>query len=260
MVTTAENVIEIRGLDNIFGPQVVHKNLDLDVRRGEILSVIGGSGTGKSVLLRSIVGLIRPAAGTIRVFGQDLLRLPGAEQSALVRRFGVLFQQGALYSSLTVAENVALPLVELAAIPRSQALQLARHYIALVGLPGHTGEKYPPALSGGMVKRAAMARALALNPDILMLDEPTAGLDPISAAAFDKMIGVLRDALGITVFLVTHDLDTLHALSDRVAVLADKKVLVVDSLPVVSRWDDPWVHAYFSGPRGRMAAVSWKEN
>lgn len=256
----AENIIEIRGLANIFGPQVVHQHLDLDVRRGEILSVIGGSGTGKSVLLRSIVGLIRPAAGTIRVFGQDLLRLSAAQQSAVVRRFGVLFQQGALYSSLTVAENVALPLVELAGLSRHDAQHLAGQYLALVGLPAHAGDKYPPALSGGMIKRAAMARALALNPDILMLDEPTAGLDPVSAAAFDKMIAVLRDALGVTVFLVTHDLDTLHALSDRVAVLAHKKVLIVDTLPVVSRLDDPWINAYFSGPRGRMAAAAWKEN
>ncbi|AFJ47203.1 ABC transporter ATP-binding protein [Shimwellia blattae] len=256
----AENIIEIRGLANIFGTQVVHQDLNLDVRRGEILSVIGGSGTGKSVLLRSIVGLIQPAAGEIRVFGQDMLSLPAAQRSALVRRFGVLFQKGALYSSLTVAENVAFPLTELAGLPHGEALRQARQYLALAGLPSHAGDKYPPALSGGMIKRAAMARALALSPEILMLDEPTAGLDPVSAAAFDNMIAVLRDALGVTVFLVTHDLDTLHALSDRVAVLADKKVLVADTLEVVSHQDNPWIKDYFAGPRGRMAATAWKEN
>lgn len=253
MVTPQENVIEVRGLCNRFGSQVVHENLNLDVRRGEILSVVGGSGTGKSVLLRSIVGLLRPAEGSVRVFGEDLLTLSAARRSQMERRFGVLFQQGALYSSQTITENIAMPLIEQAGLSRAQAEKLALVYLALAGLTADAGDKYPANLSGGMVKRAAMARALALSPDILFLDEPTAGLDPIGASAFDTLIKTLRDALGLTVFLVTHDLDTLHALSDRVAVLSQKKVLVVDTLPVVAANPDPWIQAYFHGPRGRMA-------
>lgn len=246
-------VIQVRGLVNRFGEQVVHDGLDLDVRRGEILSVVGGSGTGKSVLLRSIVGLNRPAAGSVRVFDEDL---PAAQRSALERRFGVLFQKGALFSSLTVAENVALPLIEHAHLARADAEALAAVKIALAGLPANAARKYPADLSGGMVKRAALARALALDPDILFLDEPTAGLDPIGAAAFDRLILTLRDALGLTVFLVTHDLDSIYAMTDRVAVLAGKRVLVNDTLAAVSAFDDAWIRDYFHGPRGRAAQAT----
>ena len=250
---SGEAIIQVRDLTNQFGPQVVHQHLDLDLYRGEVLGVVGGSGTGKSVLLRTIVGLRQPNAGTVRVFGEDLLTLPTQRRSELERRFGVLYQRGALFSSLTVLENIALPLIEHAGLNRAQAERLAESKVALVGLPGHAGDKYPTELSGGMVKRAALARALALEPDILFLDEPTAGLDPIGAAAFDQLIRTLRDALGLSVFLVTHDLDTLYTLCDRVAVLSRKRVLVADTLDVVAATDDPWIHDYFHGPRGRAA-------
>lgn len=246
-------IIRIRKLRNCFGPQCVHVDLDLDVCRGEILGVVGGSGTGKSVLLRSIVGLRHPTDGRIEVFGENITELSGVRRSVLERRFGVLFQRGALLSSLTVTENVALPLIEFAGLPRRDAEQLAQVKLALAGLPGSAGDKYPSSLSGGMVKRAALARALALDPEILFLDEPTAGLDPIGAAAFDNLIATLRNALGLTVFLVTHDLDTLYTICDRVAVLSQKKVLVVDSLDVVAATPDPWIQEYFHGPRGRAA-------
>jgi len=258
-VSAPDNAIEVRGLVNRFGAQVVHEGLDLDVRRGEILGVVGGSGTGKSVLLRTIVGLNRPAAGTIRVLGADLGALPPEARSRVERRFGVLFQQGALFSSLTVTENVALPLIEHAGLRRAEAERLAGLKIALAGLPPEAGAKYPSDLSGGMVKRAALARALALDPDILFLDEPTAGLDPIGAAAFDRLIATLRDALGLTVFLVTHDLDTLYAITDRVAVLSRRRVLINADLATVAACDDAWVREYFLGPRGRAAAATHKE-
>src|SRR5690606_14969979 len=202
---------------------------------------------------RAIVGLLRPTAGQVEVFGQNLLALPGDARSRLERRFGVLFQRGALFSSLTVVENVALPLIEHAGLARDAAEQLAQTKLALAGLPADAACKYPAALSGGMIKRAALARALALEPDILFLDEPTAGLDPIGAAAFDELIGTLRDALGLTVFLVTHDLDTLYTLCDRVAVLAQKRVLVNDTLAHVEQVDNDWIREYFHGPRGRAA-------
>ncbi|NYT64391.1 ATP-binding cassette domain-containing protein [Alcaligenaceae bacterium] len=246
-------VIQVRDLRNQFGDHVVHDHLDLDVRRGEILGVVGGSGTGKSVLLRSIVGLQRPSQGSVRVFGQDILNLPETQRSLVERRFGVLFQRGALFSSLSVTENVAMPLIEHAGLNRKDAEHLAGVKLALVGLPANAGAKYPAELSGGMVKRAALARALALDPDILFLDEPTAGLDPIGAGAFDQLILTLRGALGFTVFLVTHDLDSLYAICDRVAVLADRHVLVADRLDVVQDVDNAWIHDYFHGPRGRAA-------
>ena len=248
-----DNVIEVRGLVNRFGEQVVHENLDLDVRRGEILAVVGGSGTGKSVLLRSIVGLRRPNAGSVRVFGEDLLSLSPKARSQMEQRFGVLFQAGALFSSLTVCENVALPLVEHSDLPRHEAQHVARLKLALVGLAQDVADKTPAQLSGGMRKRVALARALALDPEILFLDEPTAGLDPIAASSFDKLIRTLRDALDLTVFLVTHDLDTLYAISDRVAVLSQKRVLVIGPVNEVARSSDPWVQDYFNGPRGRAA-------
>ncbi|MBU3059530.1 ABC transporter ATP-binding protein [Pseudomonas indica] len=253
MTAGDEVLIEVRGLVNRFGSQTVHDGLDLDIRRGEILGVVGGSGTGKSVLLRSIVGLRRPNAGSVRVFGENLLALGEEARSRIERRFGVLFQRGALFSSLTVQENIALPLIEHAGLGRDDAEHLALLKIALTGLPASAAEKYPDALSGGMIKRAALARALALDPEVLFLDEPTAGLDPIGAAAFDRLILTLRDALGLSVFLVTHDLDTLYSICDRVAVLAKKRVLVADSLERVAATDDDWIRDYFHGPRGRAA-------
>jgi len=249
----SEAIVEVRDLSNRFGPQVVHEHLDLDIRRGEILAVVGGSGSGKSVLLRTLIGLNRPSAGSVRVFGEDLLRLPEQRRSRIERRFGVLFQQGALFSSLTVIENIALPLIEHAGLPRASAERLAAVKLALAGLPANAGAKYPASLSGGMIKRAALARALALDPDILFLDEPTAGLDPIGAAAFDQLILTLREALGLSVFLVTHDLDSLYAISDRIAVLSQKRVLVADRLEVVAAYDDAWIRDYFHGPRARAA-------
>jgi phospholipid/cholesterol/gamma-HCH transport system ATP-binding protein len=249
-------VVQVRGLRNRFGRQVVHDGLDLDIERGEILAVVGGSGTGKSVLLRTIIGLNRPEAGSVRIFGEDILGLPPKRRSSLERRCGVLFQHGALFSSLTVGENVALPLIEHAGLSIADAARLAALKIALVGLPSNALTKYPADLSGGMIKRAALARALALDPDLLFLDEPTAGLDPIGAGAFDQLILTLRDALGLTVFLVTHDLDTLYAITDRVAVLAERRVLVSGSLQEVAATDDAWIQAYFHGPRGRAASAA----
>lgn len=249
-------LVQIRGLVNRFGSQTVHDNLDLDIQPGEILGVVGGSGTGKSVLLRSIVGLRRPNAGSVTVFGEDLQSLNEQRRSEVERRFGVLFQRGALFSSLTVKENIALPLIEHTGLTRDDAEHLAGMKLALAGLPRSAGDKFPSELSGGMVKRAALARALALDPDILFLDEPTAGLDPIGAAAFDQLILTLRDALGLSVFLVTHDLDTLYAICDRIAVLAEKRVLVADTLERVAATDNEWIQAYFHGPRGRAAATA----
>jgi phospholipid/cholesterol/gamma-HCH transport system ATP-binding protein len=252
--TEPSDIIDVSGLRNQFGSQVVHDRLDLQVKRGEILGVVGGSGTGKSVLLRSIVGLQRPAAGTVRVFGENLSALDDQARSRYERRFGVLFQRGALFSSLTVLENIALPLIEYGGVNAAQARKISAMKLALAGLPIEAGDKYPSALSGGMIKRAALARALALDPDILFLDEPTAGLDPIGAAAFDRLILTLRDALGLTVFLVTHDLDTLYAICDRIAVLSAKRVLIAADIETVAATDDPWIEEYFMGPRGRAAS------
>ena len=248
---STEAIVQVRDLANRFGSQSVHEHLDLDIYRGEILAVVGGSGTGKSVLLRSIVGLREPSAGRVQVFGENLQDLNCEQRRQVERRFGVLFQKGALFSSLTVRENIALPLIEHAGLSRTDAEELAQLKVALAGLPANAGGKYPTELSGGMIKRAALARALALDPDILFLDEPTAGLDPIGAAAFDQLILTLRDALGLSVFLVTHDLDTLYTICDRVAVLAQKRVLVADTLERVAATDDAWIRDYFHGPRGR---------
>jgi phospholipid/cholesterol/gamma-HCH transport system ATP-binding protein len=253
---TRDKVIEVRGLRNQFGSQVVHDNLDLDIWRGEIVGVVGGSGSGKSVLLRSIIGLNRPAAGSVKLLGQEMIGISDSRRSEIERRCGVLFQNGALFSSLTVAENVAVPMREHFRLPPALMQRLAALKIALAGLPPNAGAKYPSELSGGMVKRAALARSLALDPDILFLDEPTAGLDPIGAAAFDQLILTLRESLGLTVFLITHDLDTLYTICDRVAVLSQKRVLVADALSKVERYDDPWVQEYFQGPRGRAAAIA----
>lgn len=251
--TDDEIVIRVRGLVNGFGDQIVHDGLDLDVRRGEILGVVGGSGTGKSVLMRSIVGLQTPRAGTIEVLGRDVATLSEAEEKDLRRRWGVLFQEGALFSALSVAENVEVPMREFLSLPQALMDQLAGFKLSLVGLPMGAGPKFPSELSGGMKKRAGLARSLALDPEILFLDEPTAGLDPISASAFDALIKTLKQTLGLTVFLITHDLDTLHAICDRVAVLADHKLLATGTIPELLKFDHPWVKDYFSGPRGRSA-------
>lgn len=256
----SEAIIEIRDLVNRFGSHVVHDGLDLTIRRGEILGVVGGSGTGKSVLLRSIVGLRRPNEGSIRVFGEDLQRLDATERAKVEQRFGVLFQRGALFSSLNLQENVALPLIEHVGLSRNDAERLARVKLALAGLPAQAARLNPSELSGGMVKRAALARALALDPEVLFLDEPTAGLDPIGAAAFDRLIMTLRDALGFSVFLVTHDLDTLYTSCDRVAVIAEKRILVADTLPVVESTPNDWIQDYFHGPRGRAASQAAHAN
>lgn len=247
-------IISIRNLRNQFGEQVVHDGLDLDVRRGEILGVVGGSGTGKSVLMRSILGLRRPDAGQIRVFGIDALSSHPRDRQRIERNTGVLFQDGALFSSLTVGENVQVPLKENhPELPDSWRYELALLKVKLAGLPADAIDKLPSQLSGGMRKRAGLARALALDPGLLFLDEPTAGLDPIGASAFDELIRTLQRALGLTVFLITHDLDTLYAICDRVAVLAEKKVVAVGTLPEIERLDHPWVQEYFHGPRARAA-------
>jgi len=246
--------IRVRGLVNRFGAQTVHDGLDLDVRRGEILGVVGGSGTGKSVLMRSILGLRPPQAGAIEVLGADALSRDVEERRHIERNTGVLFQDGALFSSLTVGENVQVPLKEHHPDLRdSLRYELSLLKVKLSGLPANALDKLPAELSGGMRKRAGLARALALDPPLLFLDEPTAGLDPIGAAAFDRLIRTLQEALGLTVFLITHDLDTLYAICDRIAVLADGKVVAVAPMAEIERTDHPWIQDYFHGPRGRAA-------
>ena len=256
MAGQSDPVIRVRGLTTQFGTQVVHDGLDLDVARGEVLGVVGGSGTGKSVLLRTIVGLNRQVAGTIEVLGEDLARLGAAARRVIEQRWGVLFQDGALFSSLTVAQNVQVPLIEHTDLPEALIDELTAVKIGMVGLPTEAATKYPAELSGGMRKRAGLARALALDPEIVFLDEPTAGLDPIGAAAFDQLIRQLQRTLGLTVFMVTHDLDSLGAICDRIAVLAEKRVLVVGSMETMLGHGHPWIHEYFHGPRARAARDS----
>ena len=251
-------LIRVRGLRNEFGSYVVHDNLDLDVRRGEIIGVVGGSGTGKSVLMRSIIGLQIPDAGTIEVLGQSITAVRDDADIAIRSHWGVLFQGGALFSTLTVAENVEVPLREFyPEISEELLAEIAHFKVLLTGLPGDATLKYPSELSGGMRKRAGLARALALDPELLFLDEPTAGLDPIGAAAFDQLIKGLQQTLGLTVFLITHDLDTLHEICDRVAVLADRQVIAVGTIPELLALDHPWIQEYFNGPRGRAANAAW---
>src|SRR2546427_245389 len=246
--------IRVRGLVNRFGSQTVHEDLDLDVRRGEILGVVGGSGTGKSVLMRSILGLRTPDAGQIEVLGRDARADDAESRLHIERNTGVLFQDGALFSSLTVGENVQVPLKEHhRELPERWHYELALLKVKLAGLPADAINKLPSQLSGGMRKRAGLARALALDPPLLFLDEHTAGLDPIGAAAFDRLIKTLQEALGLTVFLITHDLDTLYAICDRVAVIADRKVVANAPLPDIEKLDHPWIQEYFHGPRARAA-------
>ena len=253
-----EAVIRIHGLRTQFGTNVIHDGLDLEVARGEVMGIVGGSGTGKSVLLRTIIGLITPAAGQIEIFGQEVSNCTDAERRAVQRRVGVLFQDGALFSSLTVAQNIEVPLAEHTALSPELRSEIADVKINLVGLPLDAANKYPSELSGGMRKRAGLARALALDPEILFLDEPTAGLDPIGAARFDELISELRAALGLTVVMITHDLDSLNAICDRIAVLLDKRIRV-GTMQNLMADDHPWLRDYFHGPRARAAMTTANE-
>jgi phospholipid/cholesterol/gamma-HCH transport system ATP-binding protein len=256
-----DDVIVVRGLKNAFGDQIVHDGVDLSVRRGEIFGVVGGSGTGKSVLMRSIIGLQTPLEGEIEVFGESTIGREEIELGDLTKRWGVLFQGGALFSTLTVAENVQVPLREFYPDLDAALLdEIAAYKVVMTGLPADAGPKFPAELSGGMRKRAGLARALAMDPELLFLDEPTAGLDPIGAAAFDDLIASLQKTLGLTVFLITHDLDTLYAICDRVAVLADKKVIAVGTIDELLALDHPWIQEYFKGPRGRAATATIQHN
>lgn len=246
-----DTVIRVRGLKMQFGSHVVHEKLDLDVYRGETLGVIGPSGGGKSVLLSQIAGLLTPAEGTIHVFDQAWQELSAQTRRALERRIAVMFQDGALFSTLTVRENVMVPLREHTKLSLRLMTELADLKIRMAGLSGDAANKKPSDLSGGMRKRAALARAMALDPELLFLDEPTAGLDPITAGRFDSLIRELSQTLGFTVFLVTHDLDTLKATCDRIAVLGDRRVKYIGPMAELAQIDDPWIKEYFGGPRGR---------
>lgn len=248
----SEVVIRIRGLVNAFGEAVIHDHIDLDVLRGEVLGVVGGSGAGKSVLLRSIVGLNRPQAGSISVLGQETADIDAESLRGLQLHWGVLFQEGALFSSQTVAQNIQVPMRRWTNMSQELMDGIAAMKLSLVGLPPDTALKYPAELSGGMKKRAGLARALALDPELLFLDEPTSGLDPISAAHFDELVRNLQQSLGLTVFLVTHDIDSLRATADRIAVLVNRKIKV-GTIETLRRDSDPWVHEYFCGVRGHAA-------
>jgi phospholipid/cholesterol/gamma-HCH transport system ATP-binding protein len=252
-----EFAIVVEGLRNSFGDQVVHEDLSLKVRRGEIIGVVGGSGSGKSVLMRSIIGLQTADEGRIEVLGEVVTEAESDADIDIRSRWGVLFQGGALFSTLTVAENVEVPLKEFYPEIEDELLhEIASYKVVLTGLPEEAGSKYPAELSGGMRKRAGLARALALDPELLFLDEPTAGLDPIGAAAFDQLTRELQETLGLTVFLITHDLDTLYEICDRVAVIADKTVIAVGTISELLALDHPWIQEYFNGPRGRAALNS----
>jgi len=252
---TREVVIRVRGLTVGFGQNVVLEDLDIDVYRGEVLGVVGASGSGKSVLLRSIVGLLPRWAGTVEVLGKDTTQLDHAQRVLIERRWGVLFQDGALFSSLTVAQNIQVPMREHLDLPQKVMDELAVLKLSMVGLMPEDGAKYPAELSGGMRKRAGLARALALDPEIVFLDEPTSGLDPIGAADFDELVGKLQQTLGLTVFMVTHDLDSLYAICDRIAVLGEKHVLVSGDIKTMLAFEHPWVAAYFKGPRARAVSA-----
>lgn len=243
-------IIKIRDLVTQFGKLVIHDNLQLDIMRGEIIAIIGGSGSGKSTLLREMILLEKPAAGSIEILGQEILTLSDIQALWLRKVCGVMFQSGALFSSLTVAENIALPLREHTRLSTDLIEEMVAFKLALVGLNVEVSAKYPNQLSGGMVKRAAVARALALDPLILFLDEPTAGLDPISAAALDELILQLKHLLGLTIVIITHDLDTLRKVTDRIAVLADQHLIAVEPLTTLVNFDHPWLQEYFHGERG----------
>jgi phospholipid/cholesterol/gamma-HCH transport system ATP-binding protein len=250
-------IISVSDLVVGFGDKIVMKGLDLDVYRGEVLGFVGGSGQGKSVLTRAILGLVPTRGGSIRVFGKDRDSLPPAERRALEQRWGVLFQNGALFSGLTVKQNIQMPMRETRDLSSRLMDELAMLKIELVGLKPDAADKFPSELSGGMIKRAALARALALDPELVFLDEPTSGLDPIGAAEFDELIGTLQETLGLTVFMVTHDLDSLYSICDRVAALAEGKVIAAGPLETMLQSDHPWLRAYFHGARGgRFAAMA----
>ena len=244
-------MIEARGIVNRFGTQVVHDGLDMVAYEGEVFGIVGGSGTGKSVLLRTILGLQRPQAGEVRIEGRDITHLAWDELRVAKAGYGVTFQQGALYSSLTVLQNIQLPMIEHLALPADALDALARLKLAIVGLPADSAAKYPAQLSGGMVKRAALARALALDPRVLFLDEPTAGLDPISAAAFDALVAYLQRELQLTVVMITHDLDTIFQVCNRVGVIVEGR-MVTDTLEGIQRHPHPWIQAYFRGERAQL--------
>lgn len=253
MTASKDIIIRVRGLRTRFGHNVVHDGLDLDVGKGEVMAIVGGSGSGKSVLLNTIIGLNRQAAGTIEVFGHDMSRADDPAVQRIKRRWGVLFQRGALFSSLTVAENIQVPMKEFTDLSGRLIDRLTSLKVEMAGLPHDASGKYPSQLSGGMQKRAGLARALALDPEILLLDEPTSGLDPIAAAAFDELIGDLQRSLNLTVVMVTHDLDSLYAIADRIAVLVDRRV-IVGNLEDLLQNAHPWIHDYFHGPRARHTA------
>jgi phospholipid/cholesterol/gamma-HCH transport system ATP-binding protein len=256
---SAENIIEVRGVVNRFGKQVVHDGLDADVRAGEVFGIVGGSGSGKSVLLRTMLGLQKPRAGSVRIEGREVVNRPERDLLEVKRRYGVMFQRGALFSSLTVAQNVELPIRENYPVPDGLLGELAALRIRMVGLGADAGGKYPAQLSGGMTKRAALARALALDPAILFLDEPTSGLDPISAAAFDELVLELQKGLGLTVVMITHDLDTIFRVCNRVGVIVDGR-MIAGTIDEIVRYDHPWIREYFHGERSRAARTGAESN
>lgn len=252
-----EYILKVRDLVTKFGNTIIHDHLNLDVKKGEILGIVGGSGSGKTVLLNTIIGLNKPYSGDIFVFDQKINQ--ETVGTTIESRWGVLYQHGALFSSLTVAENIELPMKELAKMSDKLADELTLLKLQMVGLPLDTATKFPSELSGGMIKRVSLARALAIDAELLFLDEPTAGLDPLSASAFDLLIRTLQKNLNLTVVMVTHDLDTLHAICDRVAVLIDKKV-VIGTLDEIKKHPNPWIQAYFHGARGRAATAGKNGN
>jgi phospholipid/cholesterol/gamma-HCH transport system ATP-binding protein len=251
--------IQVTGLVSRFGDNLVHDGLNLTIPRGQVVGIVGGSGSGKSVLLNTIIGLREPEAGSVCIFGQDIRHAKRRLWTEIERRWGVLFQAGALWSNLTVKDNVAAPLFEHTNLKKSEIGQLADLKIALAGLPAGAGALKPSELSGGMIKRAGLARALALDPELLFLDEPTSGLDPISAAAFDELIRDLSDSLRLTVFMITHDLDSLYTITDQVAVIADRKIVGMAPVRELEHSDHPWIKSYFQGARGRAAAAIGRE-